>query len=638
MKHLIYFFALCVLTFSIIGNANAQAPNKISYQGLLTTSAGAPVQDGSYDLQFDIYNLPSAGTLRYTETQNDVSVQRGTFSVILRPSSAIFAESLFVEVTVLDGPGISSPITFSPRSVFTSAPYAFRADTAKYAISAGGGGGGGIASVDGVSNNGGNIDLIQSNSITITPDDPANTITIGETHSARQDNPHNTTRAQIGAVGSINNVPPNPGSNITLTPANSITIAQTGPNTLTVGENHSANVANPHVTTAAQVGALRSVDGVRNDGGDVDFIAGSGMTITPNDGANTVTFAASLGRYAQVWTVALSGGNFTTITQALDSCVSPSPSNSYLVRVMPGVYNESITMKKYITLQGAGKYSSYINGSVTAADSCIIDGFNISNGIVCNNVSPTITHNFIKNVAGDGIYNTNGAKPWIKQNEIIGCSGWGIICDGWETCPWIIANKIKNNSSGGIRCNMSSPTISNNQIMHNMNYGIYLIGAMGFPAEPTIDDNVIGNNDPDANGIGIYMEGYAEPRIIANDIYINKTGIEIRQNTQPSILSNNINYNRAFGIRCFSNGASKRVTIHGNHVHSSSPGAIIGIDIQFSSPVITSNNVTSNGTDINYVGPLFPTLNQNTFNTRTAIGGAAVGQFNATTAGVVIVP
>jgi hypothetical protein len=41
--------------------------------------------------------------------------------------------------------------------------------------------------------------------------------------------------------------------------------------------------------------ALASVDGVSNPGGNVDFVAGSGMTITPDDGANTVTFAATGG-------------------------------------------------------------------------------------------------------------------------------------------------------------------------------------------------------------------------------------------------------------------------------------------------------------------------------------------------------
>lgn len=43
--------------------------------------------------------------------------------------------------------------------------------------------------------------------------------------------------------------------------------------------------------TAANAGALVSVDGVSNPGGNVDFIAGTGIGILPNDGANTVTFS-----------------------------------------------------------------------------------------------------------------------------------------------------------------------------------------------------------------------------------------------------------------------------------------------------------------------------------------------------------
>jgi hypothetical protein len=57
-----------------------------------------------------------------------------------------------------------------------------------------------IISVDGVSNPKGNIDLVQTNAITITPDDANNRITIGENHSARTDNPHGTTAAQVGAL------------------------------------------------------------------------------------------------------------------------------------------------------------------------------------------------------------------------------------------------------------------------------------------------------------------------------------------------------------------------------------------------------------------------------------------------------
>ncbi|MDI6804430.1 MAG: tail fiber domain-containing protein [Bacteroidota bacterium] len=128
MKHLIYIFAFCVLTFSIIGNANAQVPNKISYQGLLTTSAGTPVQDGSYNLTFNIFDVSTGGSALWTEDQTGVAVQRGTFNVLLGSVTTLdisFNQTLYVEVTATPGPGIPSPITFSPRSELTNSPYSF---------------------------------------------------------------------------------------------------------------------------------------------------------------------------------------------------------------------------------------------------------------------------------------------------------------------------------------------------------------------------------------------------------------------------------------------------------------------------------------------------------------------------------
>jgi hypothetical protein len=60
-----------------------------------------------------------------------------------------------------------------------------------------------LVSVGGVGNPGGNVDLMQASSITITPDATNRRITIGETHSARVDNPHATTAAQVGALPAI---------------------------------------------------------------------------------------------------------------------------------------------------------------------------------------------------------------------------------------------------------------------------------------------------------------------------------------------------------------------------------------------------------------------------------------------------
>jgi hypothetical protein len=105
----------------------AQVPNKISYQGLLITSSGAPATDGSYNLRFDIYNESTAGTLRYTQTSSGVDVSKGVYNVVLGPLPAIFNEPLFVELTVLAGsPEVTSDITFSPRVELTSVPFSLQ--------------------------------------------------------------------------------------------------------------------------------------------------------------------------------------------------------------------------------------------------------------------------------------------------------------------------------------------------------------------------------------------------------------------------------------------------------------------------------------------------------------------------------
>lgn len=122
------FCLIMLLGLSLSTQLTAQVPNKISYQGLLTTSSGAPVPDGSYDLTFKIFNVSTEGSALWTENHNGVAVQHGTFNVFLgsvTPFNISFNQTLFVEITAVSGPGISSPITFTPRSELLSSPYAF---------------------------------------------------------------------------------------------------------------------------------------------------------------------------------------------------------------------------------------------------------------------------------------------------------------------------------------------------------------------------------------------------------------------------------------------------------------------------------------------------------------------------------
>ena len=133
MKKLLSLTASVLLLWIFANHINVQAvlgdvPKKISYQGSLTDSTGAPVSDGGYDMRFDLYEASSGGSSLWTETHAGVSIQKGTFSVLLGPISIAFDKPLFMEVTVTGGPGITSSITFL-RSELTTVPYAFRSDT-----------------------------------------------------------------------------------------------------------------------------------------------------------------------------------------------------------------------------------------------------------------------------------------------------------------------------------------------------------------------------------------------------------------------------------------------------------------------------------------------------------------------------
>ncbi|MEA2692451.1 MAG: hypothetical protein QOJ16_1838 [Acidobacteriota bacterium] len=79
-------------------------------------------------------------------------------------------------------------------------------------------------------------------------------------HLADKSNPHGTTAAQVGALASVAGVS-NPGGNVALAPSGAILIgADTAGKKITISENHSGLTNNPHATTAAQVGALALAD------------------------------------------------------------------------------------------------------------------------------------------------------------------------------------------------------------------------------------------------------------------------------------------------------------------------------------------------------------------------------------------
>ena len=113
-------------------------PQMLSYQGKLTDTFEVPVADTTYSVTFRLFTVLSGGTAFWNETQT-VRTRSGLFSCLLGRSTPIAyvpdAGNLYLEMQVNPDPAMT------PRVHIVSAAYAYKADTANYALAGGGGGG-----------------------------------------------------------------------------------------------------------------------------------------------------------------------------------------------------------------------------------------------------------------------------------------------------------------------------------------------------------------------------------------------------------------------------------------------------------------------------------------------------------------
>ncbi len=107
----------CLVAYSQTSFAQAN----LSVQGTIQRSTGATVDDGEYSLTFKLYTTETGGTAVWSETQSDVSITGGVYSVTLgtvEPLTAAFDQTYYLGITV----GTGAELT--PRARLTSSPYA----------------------------------------------------------------------------------------------------------------------------------------------------------------------------------------------------------------------------------------------------------------------------------------------------------------------------------------------------------------------------------------------------------------------------------------------------------------------------------------------------------------------------------
>ena len=133
------------------------------------------------------------------------------------------------------------------------------------------------------------------------------------------------------------------------------------------------------------------------------YTAGEGLAL------NGRQFSAQGSSYGNVVVVAKSGGDFTSVQAAVNSITGADADNPYLVWVAPGVYSETVTMKPWVDIEGAGELvtkitytgsSSGDTGTVVGADNAELRFLTVENtggedyatAIYNDGQSPRLTH------------------------------------------------------------------------------------------------------------------------------------------------------------------------------------------------------------------------------------------------------
>ncbi|MBN1884695.1 MAG: hypothetical protein JW876_04125 [Candidatus Krumholzibacteriota bacterium] len=121
--------AICLafLALAVAAPAGAAVPRTLSWQGVLTDGAGTAVPDGSYEVIFRVYDVPSGGSPLW-ESVRTVAVGDGIFSVMLGETVPLGPA---FDVPCWLGMSIEGGAELAPRTALASVPYALNADAVR---------------------------------------------------------------------------------------------------------------------------------------------------------------------------------------------------------------------------------------------------------------------------------------------------------------------------------------------------------------------------------------------------------------------------------------------------------------------------------------------------------------------------
>ena len=125
IKKMYFCFPALVFLFAA-SIAYCGVPQLINYQGKLTDKNGATVADSSYNAEFRVYDLPTGGTMLWSETTL-VNTSKGIFNVILGDQNPFPAAFFYDNPTIYLAVKIGTDAEMSPRQRITSVGFALSA-------------------------------------------------------------------------------------------------------------------------------------------------------------------------------------------------------------------------------------------------------------------------------------------------------------------------------------------------------------------------------------------------------------------------------------------------------------------------------------------------------------------------------
>jgi hypothetical protein len=223
------------------------------------------------------------------------------------------------------------------------------------------------------------------------------------------------------------------------------------------------------------------------------------------------------------------GGDYTTITEAIDSITDNNILNHYVIKVSPGIFEEQIKMKEYVEIKGSGKNATIIksvgsdSGVYTAAT--VIGG----NDTAISNLS---IHCMTSANYAVGIYNSGDSLLIdnliiIVMTSSVSAETYGIYQYSGSTA---ISNVGITSSVAGIsgNCfgiyfeNVSDKTVLKHSVIEAAG-GAWACGIHNINASPSIQHTNISVRLANGYNYGIWNDSYATPTI--NHVDIKVSGI-----------------------------------------------------------------------------------------------------------------